>query len=129
MHSFHFDEFRDKKVRRFRQFSLESHVLQRCENWKPKIPSSICRSVSSASCANTLRIIVPYNRYIFKGITGVRNQIQENLNVLLRGVLSRLKVAISFKHASEQLHITLRRLNRAWDWLDGWVRWRLVLFS
>ena len=113
-HRYHFEEFRDLKCDRFRQFAFEKNVLLSCENWKPKIPSSICKAeLGCIESVDILRVVVPYNRYIAHGIKSVCGQIQENVNLLLRGIAPRLKVEVSFKNACEPLHISLRKVNSA----------------
>ena len=112
MHDHTFEEYRDLKIARFVQFSLSHEVVESCRNWKPTTPSSICKSslIKSANF-NILRVVVPFNAYICRGMHAVKVKIQESLDILLRGVMSRVQFEICYCNSGQPLHIALRKVN------------------
>ena len=61
----------------------------------------------------TLSIQMPFHSKICKGMSQLRDNLQRNLDMLLRGVLSNVKIEVSYKNGGSPLHVLLRQVNCA----------------
>jgi len=112
MHNEGFKVFKKLKIARFAQFGIEKSVLDACESWMPKIPSTIARSISNSSDSKgypPLRVIIPYNRFIGASVKTLAAEIRDVWSVLLRGIIS-IDLDTSFRNSGPPLHIALRRI-------------------
>ena len=113
-HKEDFEFFKMLKISRFVEFSMSKAVLDKCKAWVPRVPSTIARTLSRSSSNSNgnspLRVVIPYTKHLGDSVKNLAMEIQGTWNILLRGILSKIDLEVSFKNAGPPLHIALRRI-------------------
>ena len=108
LHDSDFEVYKKLKVNRFVEFGLSPSVIETCNEWSPKIKSTIASSFCSVSSCS-VRLVLPYSRFLSRGVHSLANVVQAKWDVLLANVCSSPSILVSWRNASPPLFVVGRR--------------------
>merc|ERR1711957_1061120 len=82
MHESDFIKFRQVKIDRFVEFGLDSSVVQACRDWTQKTKSIIALASLVCTPYSSVRLVLPYDVHISKGVHDALNAVQGQWNIL-----------------------------------------------